>query len=86
MASKKKSQSGKRKSSEVAIQGKNTFSPSSIREFIHEVQAEFKKIVWPSRKVTLGLTGFVTILVIVISLYLGSVDLFLGKLVSLVLK
>jgi preprotein translocase subunit SecE len=51
-----------------------------------EVHAEFRKIVWPEKKVTMGLTGFVIVLVVIISLYLGSVDLLLGKLVSTVLK
>jgi preprotein translocase subunit SecE len=62
------------------------FSPSGIRKFLLEVQSEFRKIVWPPKKTTAGLTGFVILLVIVISLYLGSVDLLLGKLVSTVLK
>ncbi len=63
-----------------------SFSPSGIKIFFAEVQAEFRKIVWPAKKATAGLTGFVILLVIVISLYLGSVDLLLGKLVSTVLK
>jgi preprotein translocase, SecE subunit, bacterial len=57
----------------------------SIRAFLLEVRNEFRKIVWPPRKTTAGLTGFVILLVIVISIYLGSVDLLLGKLVSSVL-
>jgi preprotein translocase subunit SecE len=61
-------------------------SPSGIREFVLEVQSEFRKIVWPARKATAGLTGFVILLVVVISLYLGSIDLLLGKLVSTILK
>lgn len=63
-----------------------SFSPVGIKVFLAEVQAEFRKIVWPAKKATAGLTGFVILLVIVISLYLGSVDLLLGKLVSTVLK
>ena len=62
------------------------FTPSGIKIFLSEVQAEFRKIVWPAKKATAGLTGFVILLVIVISLYLGSVDLLLGKLVATVLK
>ena len=62
------------------------FTPAGIREFLKEVHGEFKKIVWPGRKVTAGLTAFVLVLVVVLSIYLGSVDLLLGKLVSTVLK
>ena len=63
-----------------------SLSPSGIRTFLQEVHAEFRKIVWPEKKVTFGLTGFVIVLVVLLSLYLGSVDLLLGKLVSTVLK
>ncbi|MDO5674116.1 MAG: preprotein translocase subunit SecE [bacterium] len=63
-----------------------SFSPSGIRLFFQEVMAEFKKIVWPVKKVTAGLTGFVLVLVVIISIYLGSVDLLLGKLVTYILN
>jgi preprotein translocase subunit SecE len=89
MANKSKKSSGKgarSKQVEAAESKKSIFAPSSIREFYHEVIAEFKKIVWPDRKVTLGLTGFVILLTVVLSIYLGSVDFFLGKLVSMVLQ
>lgn len=68
------------------LESKSYFSPAGIREFILEVQSEFRKIVWPGKKATAGLTGFVILLVVIISLYLGSVDLLLGKLVSTILK
>jgi len=64
---------------------KNNSFPFGIRDFLLEVRNEFRKIVWPPRKTTAGLTGFVILLVIVLSIYLGSVDLLLGKLVSAIL-
>jgi len=63
-----------------------SFSPGQIKNFLNEVKVEFTKIVWPDRKVTLGLTGIVIVLTIVISAYLGSVDMLLGKLVSSFLR
>ncbi|PID74325.1 MAG: preprotein translocase subunit SecE [Deltaproteobacteria bacterium] len=69
---------GKSVSKEVK---KSTLSPSQIKKFVSEVKAEFLKIVWPDKKVTLGLTGVVVLLTVVVSIYLGSVDLFLGKVV-----
>lgn len=87
--SKKKPQQSKTaqdKKSDSEGTEKISFSPASIRQFIREVQFEFNKIAWPDKKVTTGLTGFVLILVIVISIYLGSVDLLLGKIVTLVLR
>lgn len=89
MASKKKGQTVKasqEKKTQADREVKPSFSPASIKEFVHEVQAEFKKVVWPEKKVTVGLTGFVIVLVVLISIYLGTVDLLLGKLVSLVLQ
>jgi len=89
MASKKKGQTVKtsqEKNLQAEGDDKVSFSPAAIREFIQEVQAEFKKIVWPDRKVTVGLAGLVIVLVVILSIYLGSVDLLLGKLVSLVLQ
>ncbi len=62
------------------------FSPAQVKIFLQEVQNEFRKIVWPERKVTLGLTGFVILLVVILSLYLGLVDLLLGKFVSSLLR
>lgn len=62
------------------------FSPAQIKKFIDEVKIEATKIVWPSRKTTLGLTTVVIILSTVASIYLGTVDLLLGKLVSSFLK
>jgi preprotein translocase subunit SecE len=62
------------------------FSIEKLKIFIHEVKAEATKIVWPERKVTMGLTTVVIILSVVASIYLGTVDLLLGKLVSFILK
>jgi preprotein translocase subunit SecE len=89
MANKKKkssSKGGQSRQAEAAVSQKSIFAPANIREFYHEVVAEFKKIVWPDRKVTMGVTGFVILLTVVLSIYLGSVDFFLGKLVSMVLQ
>ncbi len=55
------------------------FSPGQIKQFALEVKAEFDKIVWPDKKVTLGLTSVVILLAMLISVYLGAVDFVLGK-------
>ena len=86
--------SKKSKGAKVAKKGKGQkeaetsffdFIPQT-KQFIQEVRNEFVKIVWPDKKATLGLTGFVLVLVVLLSLYLGAVDLLLGKVVSLVLQ
>ena len=57
----------------------------SVGRFIREVRNEFGKIVWPSRKITLRLAGVVLLMTVVMSLYLGLVDILLGRLVSQIL-
>ena len=86
MAAKKGERSSKNKAVAVEPQAGNKFSPARIKEFVGEVKSEFKKIVWPDKKVTMGSTGVVIILVFLVSIYLGAVDLFIGKLVSYILK
>ena len=78
---------GKSKNNNAAAgEGKSAFSPTQIKNFVGEVKTEFLKIVWPDKKMTLGLTGVVVVLTVVISIYLGSVDLLLGKVISSFLR
>jgi preprotein translocase subunit SecE len=53
----------------------------SVKQFISEVVTELKKVTWPNRKETLGATGVVLVLVILVSAYLGLVDYILSHLV-----
>lgn len=78
----------KAKDSKSTSEGKepSPFSPAQIKKFVGEVQAEFTKIVWPDKKVTAGLTGMVILLALVVSAYLGTVDVVLGKLISTILR
>ena len=61
------------------------FSIKRIKQFSSEVKNEFNKIAWPDKKHTVSSTGVVLMFVFLISLYLGTVDLVLGKLISLVI-
>jgi len=54
-------------------------------QYFQDSKVELKKVTWPSRKETLGLTWVVLVFVIIISLFLGVSDLGLSKLVKLVL-
>ena len=86
MAAKKGERSSKNKQVATDQPVVKSFSLSRVKEFVAEVKSEFKKIVWPDKKVTLGSTGVVLVLVFLVSVYLGAVDLFIGKLVSYILK
>jgi preprotein translocase subunit SecE len=57
-----------------------------IKEFFKEVQIEIKKVVYPSKDELVGSTWVVIIAVVVVSLFLGVVDLGLSKFVSRLLR
>ena len=54
-------------------------------QFLREVRVELRKVTWPSRKQTIGSTVVVIILVLMISIFLGVVDVGLSSLVNIVL-
>jgi len=55
-------------------------------QFLREVRAELRKVTWPSRKQTIGSTLVVLVLVMIISFFLGVVDIGLSGLVRVVLQ
>ncbi len=57
-----------------------------IKQFFREVKVEVKKVVYPNREELIGSTWVVIITVIVISMFLGLVDLGLTKLVGVALR
>ena len=57
----------------------------NLVQYFQDSKVELKKVTWPSRKETLGLTWVVLIFVVIISLFLGVSDLGLSKLVKLIL-
>ncbi len=79
--SKKKSQVA----SVAATKPKINIFDSSI-QFLREVKIELKKVTWPSRKQTIGSTVVVIALVLLISFFLGFVDIGLSALVRAVLQ
>ena len=55
-------------------------------QFLREVKVELKKVIWPTRKQTLGSTIVVIILVMIIALFLGVVDIGLSSLVRVFIQ
>lgn len=55
-------------------------------QFLREVKIELKKVTWPSRKQTIGSTAVVIALVLIISMFLGFVDIGLSNLIRVVLQ
>jgi preprotein translocase subunit SecE len=56
------------------------------REFVREVIAEFRKVTWPSRQELINSTAVVVVLTVVISVFLGLVDVSLTRLVEWILR
>ena len=54
-------------------------------QFLREVKVELKKVAWPSRKQTLGSTVVVLILIMIVSFFLGAVDVGLANILRVVL-
>ncbi|RMG60125.1 MAG: preprotein translocase subunit SecE [Deltaproteobacteria bacterium] len=53
-----------------------------IKTFLYEFRVEMKKVTWPNRKETVGTTVVVIISVLIIVLFLGLVDLGIGKVIQ----
>ena len=57
-----------------------------VKEFFNEVKIEIKKVIFPTREELIGSTWVVIITVLIISIFLGIVDLGLTKLVGIALR
>jgi preprotein translocase subunit SecE len=69
----------------VPAKPKTNFINSAV-QFLREVKIELKKVTWPSRKQTIGSTAVVIVVIILISIFLGSVDIGLSSLIRAVLQ
>ena len=56
---------------------------ANARDYLREVVVELKKVIWPSRKETVGSTAVVLVIVGMSAVFLGIVDLILSRLVKL---
>ena len=57
-----------------------------IKQFLHEVKIEIKKVVFPTREELLGSTQVVIVSVLMISVFLGVVDYLLSRAVRALLR
>jgi preprotein translocase subunit SecE len=56
------------------------------QEFVREVMAEFRKVTWPSRQELINSTVVVITVTVVVSLFLGAVDVVLARVVERILR
>jgi preprotein translocase subunit SecE len=57
-----------------------------IKEFFQDVMLELKKVVFPTKKEVIGSTWVVIVSVLIASVFLGIVDMSLGKFMTTVFK
>jgi preprotein translocase subunit SecE len=74
------------KTSKPLLSKLNTGFMAKSVQFLREVKVELKKVTWPTRKQTVGSTVVVLILVLIISFFLGAVDIGLSSLIRVVLQ
>lgn len=54
--------------------------------FLRETRDELKKVVWPSRAEVIRLTTVVILVSAIVGFYIGGIDFFLTKFLSLIIK
>jgi preprotein translocase subunit SecE len=59
---------------------------NKVLQFIQEVRIELVKVTWPSREEIIGSTGVVLIFAVIMAIFIGAFDLFLSKIVAMLVK
>ena len=59
---------------------------TSPGEFMRQVQAEARKVVWPTRQETITTSIFVGIMMVILALFFLGIDTLFGKLVQFLLS
>ena len=57
-----------------------------IQDFFQEVSVELKKVSWPTRQQTLNATVVVITVAVIVSFFLGIVDVVLARIVGSIMK
>ena len=57
-----------------------------IKDFVQDVLVEFRKVTWPSRQELINSTVVVIVVTVVLSLFLGAIDIVLARAVEWILS
>lgn len=57
-----------------------------IIQFLKDVRVELAKVVWPTRREALKITGIVILFSLAVALFLGAVDYGLTRLIGLLVE
>jgi preprotein translocase subunit SecE len=72
-----------------APQGKPNFFQrtwTGLRRYFNETMGELRKVTWPTRQEAMFLTRIVIVVVVVMSIALGSLDFIYSQLIGLILS
>ncbi|MFA6216149.1 MAG: preprotein translocase subunit SecE [Candidatus Omnitrophota bacterium] len=56
------------------------------KNFINEVKVELTKVSWSTRQELIGATSVVIVVTSLMAVFIGTIDLFLSKMLSIVFK
>lgn len=59
---------------------------AKIKKFLTEVRLELSKVSWSTRKQLAGATGVVVVLTLILTVYIGIVDLGLSRLLTFLIQ
>ena len=76
--------STKKSKKKTRVSEKNIFE--KFKEFFEESKIEMKKVAYPTQKQALATCTSVLVLVLIISVYLGVVDIILSKIIQFILS
>jgi len=65
---------------------KSRRSENAIQRYFRETTGELKKVTWPTRPEALRLTGLVLLVMVVVGIFLASIDSLAHGLLNLVLN
>lgn len=82
----KKAKSGEAAEIETSAVSSVKGKIEEFKEFLELSKVEIKKVTWPTRKETMVTSVAVLVLVVVMTVFLGVVDLGLSKLIEFILS
>ena len=65
---------------------KGFFMFNRFKQFVQDIQAEFKRVHWPTREATLRSTSIVLLLSLIIAVFLGITDIGLASMMKFIIS
>ena len=60
--------------------------PNKVAKYFKDLKSEFKKVVWPTKKQVINNTMVVLVTILLIGLFVGGIDIFMGWLLKTLLN